>query len=86
MQRCKAKSKRSGDRCRNYAVNGWSVCRMHGARGGPNTAKGLTICKMAALKHGHYSKESRLKRQKLRQLLKNKDQIDEIKWTHCPKN
>lgn len=32
--RCTAKSKRSGVRCKNPAVLGWSVCRMHGARGG----------------------------------------------------
>lgn len=29
--RCTATSKRSGDRCRNPAVKGYSVCRMHGA-------------------------------------------------------
>lgn len=32
--RCTAKSKRSGLPCRNPAVRGWTVCRMHGARGG----------------------------------------------------
>lgn len=32
--RCTAMSKRSGHRCRAPAVRGWSVCRMHGARGG----------------------------------------------------
>ncbi|MEM1009430.1 MAG: hypothetical protein AAGJ35_10525, partial [Myxococcota bacterium] len=32
--RCAAKSKRSGKRCKNPAVKGWNVCRMHGARGG----------------------------------------------------
>lgn len=32
--RCTARSKRSGEPCRNPAVRGWSVCRMHGARGG----------------------------------------------------
>lgn len=33
-QRCSAKSKRSGVKCKAPAVRGWSVCRMHGARGG----------------------------------------------------
>ena len=33
-KRCTARSKRSGDPCRNPAVIGWTVCRMHGARGG----------------------------------------------------
>ena len=33
-KRCSARSKRTGEPCRNPAVLGWSVCRMHGARGG----------------------------------------------------
>tara|TARA_B100000989_G_scaffold288808_1_gene259921 strand:+ start:462 stop:749 length:288 start_codon:yes stop_codon:yes gene_type:complete len=33
-KRCTARSKRTGDPCRNPAVLGWNVCRMHGARGG----------------------------------------------------
>lgn len=32
--RCTARSKRSGLPCQCPAVRGWSVCRMHGARGG----------------------------------------------------
>jgi hypothetical protein len=32
--RCTATAKRSGQRCKSPAVNGWSVCRMHGAGGG----------------------------------------------------
>jgi hypothetical protein len=32
--RCTALSKRSGVLCKNPAVIGWSVCRMHGAGGG----------------------------------------------------
>ena len=32
--RCTAKSKRTGNPCRGPAVRGWTVCRMHGARGG----------------------------------------------------
>lgn len=33
-QRCSATSKRTGQPCRAPAVKGFSVCRMHGARGG----------------------------------------------------
>ena len=33
-KRCKAKSKISGEQCKNPAVKGYDVCRMHGARGG----------------------------------------------------
>ncbi len=32
--RCTAHAKRSGILCKNPAVRGWSVCRMHGAGGG----------------------------------------------------
>lgn len=35
--RCTAKSKRTGQPCRAPAVRGWTVCRMHGARGGART-------------------------------------------------
>jgi hypothetical protein len=46
--RCTALSKRSGFLCKNPAVRGWRVCRMHGAGGGqpsgaahPNYRHGL---------------------------------------------
>lgn len=32
--RCTAKSKRTGKPCRGPAVRGYTVCRMHGAKGG----------------------------------------------------
>lgn len=32
--RCTARSKCTGAPCRNPAVRGWKVCRMHGARSG----------------------------------------------------
>ena len=37
--RCTAHSKRTGLPCCNPAVRGWSVCRMHGARGGARPGK-----------------------------------------------
>lgn len=70
MQRCKAKSKRSGERCKNYAVRGYSVCRMHGARGGPKTDEGFLQCRRASLKHGFYTKESYNERTLLMALIK----------------
>jgi len=56
--RCHAKSKRSGLQCRAPAVQGSSVCRMHGAGGGaPKGNKN-------ALKHGDFTaKGLALKRQ-----------------------
>ncbi|MEB8386895.1 hypothetical protein OO012_06615 [Rhodobacteraceae bacterium KMM 6894] len=38
-QRCAAKSKRTGLPCKSPAVRGWTVCRMHGARGGAQPGK-----------------------------------------------
>ncbi|MEM7291236.1 MAG: HGGxSTG domain-containing protein, partial [Pseudomonadota bacterium] len=32
--RCTAHSKRTGLPCKNPAVKGWTVCRLHGAGGG----------------------------------------------------
>jgi len=58
MQRCKAKSKRSGEQCKNYAIKGYGVCRMHGAHGGPKTREGYFACKKAPHKHGLYSYEA----------------------------
>lgn len=58
MQRCKARSKRSGEQCKNYSIRGGPVCRMHGAGGGPKTKKGRLACKMAAFKHGFYNQEA----------------------------
>ena len=37
--RCHAKNKRTGLPCKAPAVRGWTVCRMHGARGGISIGK-----------------------------------------------
>ena len=50
--RCRAKSKRSGKPCQSPAVRGYSVCRMHGARGGPTRGN------RNAWKHGAHSAET----------------------------
>jgi hypothetical protein len=34
MARCHAKSKQSGEQCKNCCVKGYTVCRFHGAGGG----------------------------------------------------
>lgn len=72
MQRCKAKSKRSCQQCKNYALKGSTVCRMHGAKGGPKTLEGRLACKRAALKHGYYTIEAQ---QKLRELKTTRDSM-----------
>ena len=58
--RCTAKSKRTKRQCRGPAVCGWTVCRFHGARGGPKTAQGRQRCAEARLLHG---RETRTKRE-----------------------
>ena len=50
--RCTASSKRSGLPCRNPAVRGWRVCRMHGAGGGASPGKAHPN-----YKHGMRTKE-----------------------------
>lgn len=72
MQRCKAKSKRSGKQCKNYAIKSWGVCRMHGARGGPKNREGRLCCKNASLKHGFYTQEAIVERQRISESLKKK--------------
>jgi len=37
--RCTAHTKRTGILCKNPAVRGWRVCRMHGAGGGHRAGK-----------------------------------------------
>lgn len=71
MQRCKAKSKRSGEQCKNYAIKNWSVCRMHGARGGPKTKEGIIKCTMMPFQHGLYSVRVQQEIQLLRKLIKD---------------
>lgn len=63
--RCTARSKRTGQPCRNPAVRGWSVCRMHGARGGakPGTAH-------PNYRHGERSLEAVALRSYLSELLR----------------
>jgi hypothetical protein len=51
--RCKAKSKRTGQRCRAPAVRGRPVCRMHGAGGGAPRGK-----RNGNFRHGGRTKEA----------------------------
>jgi glucans biosynthesis protein len=51
--RCRARSKRTGNRCKAPAVYGYRVCRMHGAKGGAPAGK-----RNGAYKHGGRSAEA----------------------------
>ena len=62
--RCRAHSKRTGMPCRNPAVRGWNVCRMHGARGGHKAGS-----RHPKFKHGAYSLETQLFKATIRELI-----------------
>lgn len=59
--RCHAKAKRTGFQCKAPAVNGWDVCRVHGARGGAPSGS-----KNGNYRHGQHTKESREEMNKIR--------------------
>lgn len=63
--RCTARSKCTGRDCRNPAVRGWAVCRMHGARGGAPESKGN-----GAYVHGLRSQSHRERQAEVRALVK----------------
>lgn len=64
--RCKATSKRTRKPCQAPAVNGWAVCRFHGARGGAPKAQ-----RNGRYRHGLYTAESIGERKGLRSLLQS---------------
>jgi len=55
VQRCKAKSKSTGERCKRPVVDGYAVCRFHGAN--PKNHGGAPKGNTNALKHGAYVKK-----------------------------
>ncbi len=63
--RCTATSKRTGRSCQAPAVRGWTVCRVHGARGGAPEGKAN-----GAYKHGLYTKEAAQEARLLRVFLR----------------
>lgn len=63
--RCTAKAKTTGCRCKGPAVNGWNVCRMHGARGGAPSGPSNGMWR-----HGERSGDAQRARQEIRALVK----------------
>lgn len=60
---CQAKSKRSQLQCRGPAIQGKSVCRMHGGKGsGPKTKAGKLRCANAKTVHGFETRKTRTER------------------------
>src|SRR6266566_3158757 len=64
--RCGARSKRTGKPCRGAAMpNG--RCKLHGGKStGPRTMEGLERSRRANWKHGHFSREAKAQRSRLR--------------------
>jgi len=63
--RCSATSKRTRERCKAPAVNGWTVCRFHGARGGAPKGKAN-----GSYKNGLNTQEAVAERRALSNLLR----------------
>jgi hypothetical protein len=63
--RCSATSKRTRKPCMAPAVNGWTVCRFHGARGGGPKGK-----RNGRYRHGHFTKLAMDERRMIRKLLR----------------
>jgi hypothetical protein len=64
--RCGARSKRTGKPCLGAAMpNG--RCKLHGGKStGPRTREGLERSRRANWKHGHFSREAKAERARLR--------------------
>jgi hypothetical protein len=61
--RCKAKSSRTKEQCKNPALKGKAVCKWHGGMStGPRTKEGVKRIREAHLKHGEATKEARQER------------------------
>jgi hypothetical protein len=56
MAQCQATNKRTKEQCRRRAVNGYSVCTVHGAGTRKRVEAGLRKKPGAPVKHGHYSR------------------------------
>jgi hypothetical protein len=68
---CQAKSKQSGQGCKNYATRGKNVCRIHGGYStGARTEAGRERQRKAKLKHGLRSNEAIKENREVRDLIR----------------
>lgn len=68
--RCTAHSKRTGLPCRAPAVSGYTVCRMHGARGGAPSGH-----RNGAWRHGERTKDAMAFRIRLAELIRESREL-----------
>lgn len=71
--RCTARSKRSSFLCKNPAVRGWRVCRMHGAGGGHAPGP-----EHPAWKHGMRSEERTDERRMLNEFVREAREFERM--------
>ena len=69
--RCTATAKSTCHRCRNPAVRGWTVCRLHGAGGGAPPGKAHPN-----YKHGMRTKEWTEARKQINDLLRQLNEFE----------
>lgn len=77
---CQAKSKQTGNRCKNFAVRTRKVCHIHGGKTpkhnkGPKTRLGKMRQKKASLKHGLRTKKRILESKEMRELIRQSKNI-----------
>lgn len=73
VRQCKARSKRTGQRCQRPAMHGKKVCYHHGGRS-PGAPKG----NQNRLKHGRRSKAAIQERKALNALLRKMKEFEKI--------
>jgi len=69
--RCTAHAKRTGFLCKNPAVRGWRVCRMHGAGGGHHAGQ-----EHPSWRHGMRSREWIEVRREINEMVREAREIE----------
>ena len=84
MKQCNAKSKRSGLRCKNFALKTKDKCKFHGGKStGPKTKQGKSNSRKAHLKHGFRTKAHVCEVKSIKNFLKNSaDYLKNFKYEH----
>jgi len=76
MGQCTAISKRSKQRCLNWAIRKRTTCRMHvGCSRGPRTQAGKERARRAVIKHGEYTEEAKAKHKEMMEFIKTSKNI-----------
>lgn len=72
MAQCTAKSKRSKNQCKNWALHGRNTCRMHGGKSrGPRTEAGKERSRLAVVRYGEFTKKAKAERKEIRKMIRH---------------